>query len=163
MTSARWRLPPSCWVVPLRMPVMLPPIGSVQVFEAGGGESVARAAQEFGVLQTLSSVCTAGFRGDREEGPGALAFISFISWGIRAGWTTSSGGPWTAAIRGSASPWTPRPIPAGSGTSPKGSCRPQAAAGSGGFQLSGADHLGHGGPYQERIRHSAVHQRGEYG
>lgn len=46
---------------PLRMPVMLPPIGSVQVFDEAGGEGVARAAAEFGVLQTLSSVCLPDF------------------------------------------------------------------------------------------------------
>ena len=41
----------------LRMPVFLPPIGSVQVFSPGGGAAVARAAEKFGTLQFLSSVC----------------------------------------------------------------------------------------------------------
>jgi glycolate oxidase len=41
----------------LRMPVFLPPIGSVQVFSAGGGSTVARAAERSGSLQFLSSVC----------------------------------------------------------------------------------------------------------
>ncbi|HEX2465780.1 MAG TPA: alpha-hydroxy acid oxidase, partial [Thermoanaerobaculia bacterium] len=41
----------------LRIPVFLPPIGSVQVFSAGGGATVARAAERFGTLQFLSSVC----------------------------------------------------------------------------------------------------------
>ena len=41
----------------LRIPVFLPPIGSVQVFSAGGGAAVARAAEQFGTLQFLSSVC----------------------------------------------------------------------------------------------------------
>ena len=41
----------------LRIPVFLPPIGSVQVFSAGGGAAVARAAERFGTLQFLSSVC----------------------------------------------------------------------------------------------------------
>ena len=41
----------------LRIPVFLPPIGSVQVFGAGGGATVARAAERFGTLQFLSSVC----------------------------------------------------------------------------------------------------------
>lgn len=40
----------------LRLPVFLPPIGSLQLFEAGGGASVARAAQELGSLSFLSSV-----------------------------------------------------------------------------------------------------------
>ena len=41
----------------MRIPVILPPIGSVQAFEAGGGTSVAKAAQDFGILQILSSAC----------------------------------------------------------------------------------------------------------
>jgi glycolate oxidase len=41
----------------LRMPVFLPPIGSVQLFEEGGGASVAEAAETFGTMQILSSVC----------------------------------------------------------------------------------------------------------
>ena len=41
----------------LRIPVFLPPIGSVQVFSPGGGASVAKAAERFGSLQFLSSVC----------------------------------------------------------------------------------------------------------
>ena len=44
----------------LRIPVVLPPIGSIQVFEAGGGSSVAKAAAEFGTLQFLSSVAEPG-------------------------------------------------------------------------------------------------------
>jgi len=42
----------------LRIPVFLPPIGSVQLFEEGGGASVARGAARFGTMQILSSVCT---------------------------------------------------------------------------------------------------------
>ena len=47
--------------VPLRIPVLLAPIGSIQVFESGGGASVAAAAETFGVMQILSSVCTPDF------------------------------------------------------------------------------------------------------
>ena len=47
--------------VDLRIPVLLAPIGSLQVFESGGGLSSARAAEEFGVMQMLSSVCTPDF------------------------------------------------------------------------------------------------------
>jgi glycolate oxidase len=47
--------------VDLRIPVLLAPIGSLQVFEAGGGLSAARAAGEFGVMQILSSVCQPDF------------------------------------------------------------------------------------------------------
>lgn len=63
---------------PLRMPVMLPPIGSVQVFEAGGGESVARAAAEFGILQTLSSVCLPGFDVVAERVPGPRIYQLYL-------------------------------------------------------------------------------------
>jgi isopentenyl diphosphate isomerase/L-lactate dehydrogenase-like FMN-dependent dehydrogenase len=45
----------------LRIPVILGPIGSLQVFEAAGGAGAAEAAREFGVLQMLSSRCTPGF------------------------------------------------------------------------------------------------------
>lgn len=40
----------------LRMPVILPPIGSLQLFEEGGAASVAQAAEAFGTLQFVSSV-----------------------------------------------------------------------------------------------------------
>ena len=40
----------------LRIPVILPPIGSLQVFETGAGASVAKAAELFGSLSFLSSV-----------------------------------------------------------------------------------------------------------
>ena len=46
---------------PLRIPVLMPPIGSVQVFEPRGAESVANAAERFGVLQFLSSSCSPDF------------------------------------------------------------------------------------------------------
>ena len=47
--------------VPLRIPVLLPPIGSVQAFDPAGGAGVAEAASEFGVLQILSSACSPSF------------------------------------------------------------------------------------------------------
>ena len=42
----------------LRIPRMLAPIGSLQVFEAGGGATAAIAAQEAGIMSIASSVCT---------------------------------------------------------------------------------------------------------
>ncbi len=45
----------------LRLPILLPPIGSIQVFEAGGGASVAEAADTFGAMMMLSSACAPGF------------------------------------------------------------------------------------------------------
>ncbi len=47
--------------IDLRIPVMLAPIGSLQVFEAGGGVTAARAAEQFGIMQMMSSVCTPDF------------------------------------------------------------------------------------------------------
>ncbi len=62
----------------LRIPVLLAPIGSVQVFEAGGAESVARAAAEFGVLQILSSVCTPDFEKVAQLVPGPRIFQLYL-------------------------------------------------------------------------------------
>ena len=45
----------------MRIPVVLPPIGSVQQFEAGGGVSVAEAAAEFGTAMILSSAALPDF------------------------------------------------------------------------------------------------------
>ncbi len=45
----------------LRIPVILPPIGSIQVFESGGAASVAQAADAFGSMMILSSVCLPDF------------------------------------------------------------------------------------------------------
>jgi len=42
----------------LKIPCMLAPIGSLQVFEEGGGATAARAAGEFGIMSIASSVCT---------------------------------------------------------------------------------------------------------
>jgi isopentenyl diphosphate isomerase/L-lactate dehydrogenase-like FMN-dependent dehydrogenase len=47
--------------VDLRIPVILAPLGSMQAFEAGGGLSAARAAETFGTLSILSSVCSPDF------------------------------------------------------------------------------------------------------
>ena len=45
---------------PVRIPVMIAPVGSVESFTPGGGATVARATGEFGVAQMLSSVCNPG-------------------------------------------------------------------------------------------------------
>ena len=46
--------------VPLRIPVVLAPIGSLQDFDPGGGATTARAAIDFGVVSMLSSACEPG-------------------------------------------------------------------------------------------------------
>jgi glycolate oxidase len=45
---------------PVRIPVMLAPVGSIESFTEGGGATAARASAEFGVPQMLSSVCNPG-------------------------------------------------------------------------------------------------------
>ncbi|MBV1905577.1 MAG: alpha-hydroxy-acid oxidizing protein [Pseudomonadales bacterium] len=47
--------------VGMRIPVLLPPLGSVQLFESGGCVSVARAAEAFGTLAFVSSVAEPDF------------------------------------------------------------------------------------------------------
>jgi glycolate oxidase len=64
--------------VDLRIPVVLPPIGSIQVFEAGGGESVATAARDFGVLQILSSVCLPDFETIASRVPGPRVYQLYL-------------------------------------------------------------------------------------
>ena len=64
--------------IPLRVPVVLAPIGSLQVFEAGGGVTAARAAAEFGVLQILSSVCTPDFETVAAEVPGPRVYQLYL-------------------------------------------------------------------------------------
>lgn len=44
-----------------RIPVLLAPIGSLQVFEPGGALTAAIAAERFGVMQIVSSVCQPDF------------------------------------------------------------------------------------------------------
>src|SRR5262249_42895271 len=44
----------------LRLPIVLAPVGTLEAFHPGGGATVARAAQEFGVAHMLSSVCEPG-------------------------------------------------------------------------------------------------------
>ena len=62
----------------LRIPVVLPPIGSVQVFESGGGASVARAAEAFGTLMILSSVCTPDFEAVAAAAGGPKIFQLYL-------------------------------------------------------------------------------------
>jgi isopentenyl diphosphate isomerase/L-lactate dehydrogenase-like FMN-dependent dehydrogenase len=45
---------------PVRLPVMIAPVGSVESFTSGGGATIAKATAEFGVAQMLSSVCNPG-------------------------------------------------------------------------------------------------------
>ena len=62
----------------LRIPAVLAPIGSLQVFGAGGGATAAQAAQEFGVLQILSSVCTPDFEAVARAVPGPRIYQLYL-------------------------------------------------------------------------------------
>lgn len=63
---------------PLRIPVVLPPIGSLQVFHPGGGASAAEAARDFGVLQILSSVCLPDFEAVAAAVPGPRIYQLYL-------------------------------------------------------------------------------------
>lgn len=62
----------------LRIPVVLAPLGSLQVFEAGGGATAATAARDFGVLQILSSVCLPDFEAVAETVPGPRIYQLYL-------------------------------------------------------------------------------------
>lgn len=62
----------------LRIPVLLGPIGSLQIFEAAGGAGVAAAAREFGVLQMLSSRCTPDFEVVARAVPGPRIYQLYL-------------------------------------------------------------------------------------
>ncbi len=64
--------------VPLRIPVVMPPIGSIQVFAEAGGAAVARAVREFGILQILSSVCTPSFEELAAQVPGPRIYQLYL-------------------------------------------------------------------------------------
>ncbi|RZO72684.1 MAG: alpha-hydroxy-acid oxidizing protein [OM182 bacterium] len=64
---------------PMRMPVLLPPIGSIQVFSSGGGVDVAAAAAEFGILQILSSACEPDFEAVAQAVPGPRIYQLYLT------------------------------------------------------------------------------------
>ena len=55
---------------PLRIPVMLAPVGSLQDLHPGGGAESARGAAGFGTVSILSSVCHPGLEKVAEAAPG---------------------------------------------------------------------------------------------
>src|SRR5258706_11025875 len=56
----------------LRLPVMLAPVGALEIFDPGAGASVARAAQRFGGAHMLSSVTQPGLEKVAVAAPDAL-------------------------------------------------------------------------------------------
>ena len=64
---------------PMRIPVVLPPIGSVQQFHPGGGSSVAEAATEYGTTMILSSACLPGFEEVAKVGECSKIFQLYLA------------------------------------------------------------------------------------
>jgi isopentenyl diphosphate isomerase/L-lactate dehydrogenase-like FMN-dependent dehydrogenase len=53
---------------PVRLPVMLAPVGSIESFSEGGGATATKAAAQFGIPHMLSSVCNPGLEAVGEAG-----------------------------------------------------------------------------------------------
>ncbi|HKI99444.1 MAG TPA: alpha-hydroxy acid oxidase [bacterium] len=56
----------------LRLPLMLAPVGSLEAFTPEGGTAAGKAAGEFGIAQTLSSVCQPGLEQLAQDVPDTL-------------------------------------------------------------------------------------------
>ncbi|HXH84518.1 MAG TPA: alpha-hydroxy acid oxidase [Candidatus Tectomicrobia bacterium] len=63
---------------PLRIPVMLAPIGSIETFTAGGGATAAVASAEFGVPQMLSSACNPGLEATAKAADNVRIFQLYV-------------------------------------------------------------------------------------
>jgi glycolate oxidase len=68
----------------LRLPVVLAPVGSLELFEAGGGAAAAQAAQEFGAAVMLSSVCQPGLEAVAQAAPDAVRMFQLYVHGDAA-------------------------------------------------------------------------------
>jgi glycolate oxidase len=68
----------------LRLPLLLAPVGSLELFEAGGGATAAKAAQEFGVVTMLSSVCQPGLEAVAQAAPTAARIFQLYVHGDAA-------------------------------------------------------------------------------
>ena len=62
----------------LRIPVVLAPLGSIQLFDDEGAAGVARAAGEFGTVMILSSVCLPEFEEVAEIGTGPKIYQLYL-------------------------------------------------------------------------------------
>src|SRR5260370_4786629 len=68
----------------LRLPVVLAPVGALEVFHQGGGATAARAAEEFGVAHMLSAVCEPGLEAGAGAGGEALGIYQLYVRGDAA-------------------------------------------------------------------------------
>ena len=69
---------------PLRLPLVLAPIGGLELFAPEGGAAAARAAQQFGVAHMLSSVCEPGLDAVAQAAPTALRMFQLYTRGDAA-------------------------------------------------------------------------------
>ncbi len=63
----------------LRIPVILAPIGSLQLFEEGGGATAGKAAEDFGIMNFVSSVCLPGLEGSAEASDSTKAYQLYLA------------------------------------------------------------------------------------
>ena len=69
----------------LRLPLVLAPVGGLEHFTAEAGGAAAKAAQEFGIAQMLSSVCEPGLEAVAQAAPQAMRMFQLYAYGD-AGW-----------------------------------------------------------------------------
>ena len=70
---------------PLRLPIVLAPVGGLELFAPEGGSAAAKVAQDFGVSHMLSSVCEPGLEAVAQAAPEALRIYQLYTRGD-AGW-----------------------------------------------------------------------------
>ncbi len=63
---------------PVRLPVMLAPIGSIESFTPGGAATAAKAAARFGIPQMLSSACNPGLEATAEAAENHRIFQLYV-------------------------------------------------------------------------------------
>ncbi len=64
--------------VDLRIPVVMAPIGSLQVFNSSAGLGVAEGAERFGVMQIYSSVCQPDFESLMQANQGPKVYQLYV-------------------------------------------------------------------------------------
>jgi isopentenyl diphosphate isomerase/L-lactate dehydrogenase-like FMN-dependent dehydrogenase len=70
---------------PLRLPLVLAPVGGLESFTAEAGGAAVKAAGEFGIAHMLSSVCEPGLEAVAQAAPGAMRIYQLYVRGD-AGW-----------------------------------------------------------------------------
>ena len=68
----------------LRLPILLAPVGSLELFAQGAGAASAQAAEQFGIAHMLSSVCQPGIEAVAQAAPDALRIFQLYVHGDAA-------------------------------------------------------------------------------